>query len=351
MIQRADLGGAKAAGPAAAIAASSPATGPQRDTLQRLMQLSVGQAYQASVLAKLQDGTFLVRVADAQARMALPAGTSAGDSIVMTFAGKEPIPTFLLARSGSSTAANVSDAGRMISNLLQSLQGGPDIPHVSAAQPLLEDALPANVGKVAEALHHAVESSGAFYESHVAEWVQGRRPLEAIKQEPQARFTQDAPVPDVPEAAPDSAGAASATPAEVDARLVVRQEPSMHITPEAASMVGIQLHALEQRELQWQGQLWPGQELQWTVREESGGHGSAGSGEAAWSSSVRFELPSLGVVSASIHVQGSHARVSLKAHGEAAATALQANGSRLAASLEASGTFLDQLTVARDGDR
>ncbi|MBR8440581.1 flagellar hook-length control protein FliK, partial [Burkholderia cenocepacia] len=68
------------------------------------------------------------------------------------------------------------------------------------------DALAPPVAALRAALAQAVSESGLFYESHLAQWLAGQRPLAALMREPQARLaTALAPVdPEaVPHASPD----------------------------------------------------------------------------------------------------------------------------------------------------
>ncbi|MDK0999956.1 flagellar hook-length control protein FliK, partial [Burkholderia contaminans] len=56
------------------------------------------------------------------------------------------------------------------------------------------------VAALRAALAQAVSESGLFYESHLAQWLAGQRPLAALMREPQARLAA-APAPADPEAA------------------------------------------------------------------------------------------------------------------------------------------------------
>jgi len=60
---------------------------------------------------------------------------------------------------------------------------------------------------------------------------------------------------------------------------------------------------------------------------------------------VRFELPLLGTVSASIRLAGPHLQLYLRTDSDHAATALRSHGPRLAAALEATGSTLENLSV------
>ena len=71
-----------------------------------------------------------------------------------------------------------------------------------AAARVASDAPP--VAALRAALAQAVSESGLFYESHLAQWLAGQRPLAALMREPQARLTA-APVQPAPDAAQQDA--------------------------------------------------------------------------------------------------------------------------------------------------
>ena len=59
----------------------------REEVLHRLTQISLGQQLDADVQSKLSDGSFLVKIADATARMNLPSSTNVGDKISLTLIG------------------------------------------------------------------------------------------------------------------------------------------------------------------------------------------------------------------------------------------------------------------------
>jgi hypothetical protein len=124
-------------------------------------------------------------------------------------------------------------------------------------------------------------------------------------------------------------------------------------------MINLQLHAHEQQRVQWQGEAWPGQPLQWDVRREAreDGRGQEGQGqdggeqpgksEAAqvWRSGLRLRLPLLGKLSASVTLAGDQLSIQLQAADGASAETLRACAGRLQAAMEAAGAPLSSLTI------
>ncbi|HDR9731995.1 TPA: flagellar hook-length control protein FliK, partial [Burkholderia aenigmatica] len=58
----------------------------------------------------------------------------------------------------------------------------------SSAAAVHEAAAALPVAALRAALAQAVSESGLFYESHLAQWLAGQRPLAALMREPQARL-------------------------------------------------------------------------------------------------------------------------------------------------------------------
>lgn len=163
-------------------------------------------------------------------------------------------------------------------------------------------------------LSQTVSESGLFYEAHLAKWSRGVLSLETLMREPQARLAQDSP--DM-------------------ARLV-----ELDGMPEAAArMAGRQLQMLEGAPFLWQGLAWPGQTMQWLVREEGAGTGQDGAGEGAaeWVTELNLSLPRLGEVHAQLALAGDHLRLRLSAKSAATRSWLEDNLASLSKGFEANG--------------
>ncbi|MGI4847379.1 MAG: flagellar hook-length control protein FliK [Janthinobacterium lividum] len=390
----------------------------REDSLARLAQIATGREYTALVLAKLNDGQFLVKVADAEVRMVLPAGVKAGDDVKLIKVPDQSRPTFLLASTETGTGAvrtALSNTGRLIDTLLQSAQRQGVSDRVVGQTPLVAkpDSSGASATEIAHALKESLGSSGLFYESHVSEWASGARSLESLMREPQAAFARPNAVADaqarlaqnaasastaanagdtegqteagqaraatqsgqlapastttaygpsglplpgtsMPLAAPGQAAAAtSATQLAAGTQTDNLLQASVTSDPDAARLVSLQLGVMEQNRAAWQGELWAGQRLQWDVSEEVGEDGRSGRSDPeqqTWKSNVRFELPSLGAVSATLHLQGNQVRIQLRAADPGTVELLQQRGSSLASALDVAGSRLDQLTVRQDNE-
>ena len=354
---------------------------PRQAEFQRSLQGLIGKSMQGQVLARMGDGSYLVRVAGTPARMQLPAGAQPGTEIPLTLIGINPRPSFQIGnnrdqpasalltyadaeaepeaadlrgpqagaaqagtRASSTAATLLSRAPLTPANLLPALAGDTPAPELSTTARAISSVLSqaesvpgaplSLVGKtplmttpgaapaqVAQKLQEAVGSSGLFYESHVAEWAEGKRPLASLLLEPQM---QKAAQGDMAKTGTDLA---------------------------SAQLINLQLHTHEQARVQWQGEAWPGQKMQWDISQdapEGQQHaGSDGDEEAtAWRSNVRFQFPLLGDLAAHVVLQGGRVAIQLQAGSEASADTLRQHAARLEASLDAAGWPLSSLTIA-----
>lgn len=348
---------------------------PRQQAFQRALSTQLGQTMQAEVLSRLSDGSFVVRVADQTARMPLPPGAEPGQQVPLTLVALNPRPTFQLdtgkgpafaeaapappdgAHAGAGAQApgtpaalaylegkdaaalsrtsallaqtralaqvpagsvdggnaSISRTGQLLGEVIAAAQNaGSSAAAAIARAPLLAGASQ-DAGQIAAALKEGIDKSGLFYESHVAEWAQGARTLDALAAEPQAR----------------------GMPSPTD--------------PAAAQLINQQLGAQEQGRLMWQGQLTPGQPLEWEIerREENGADGGR-DGDAsggAWHSRLLLRFPGLGEVKAQLVLSGQQLHIRLDTLDADAHARLDAQRARLASALDAAGTPLATLAI------
>ena len=60
------------------------------------------------------------------------------------------------------------------------------------------------------------------------------------------------------------------------------------IDAESAQRINLQLQTLETNRVAWQGELWPGQKLEWEVSEDAPKSTAAPNEQSSWTSTVRF---------------------------------------------------------------
>ncbi len=409
MLPRADIAAVR---PVAYVEAPPPvgsSDDARQEVYHRLNQIAVGQQVPAKVLERLSDGSFLVRLANTSAKMSLPVGTKVGDDLAMTLVERQPRPTFLLGVSAdlksSDAPATLSSAARLIDRLLQSsLENGTSAALIGRMPVLPSPA--AGSTQVAAALQDAVDVSGLFYESHLAEWAAGSRSLATLLREPQAG--QIAGAPEQAGANPTETallrhlvqqwtgsgrsltdlmtqlqahtgnflqpGADAMTQqqaAESHLNKLIQQwngsghsltdlmQEAMHkplvdhvaqtVNPQSAQLINAQLNTLETQRFVWQGELWPGQKMEWEVSRDAPDSKPGQPEQESWQSAVKFELPTLGSVSATIHLVGERVSIFVRTNSDDSAALLRTHGAELADALGAAGSPLEALIVNQHG--
>ncbi len=339
-----------------------------------------GAQYQGKVLESLPNGRNLVRLGAHTLDIALPQQAKPGEVLRLTFVSASPRPTFILA--AAAPAVNISQSAQQVQALIRYVpvtaagpaaltpEGAPANPSASACPLVVNPAvlltpapggpataalgpamaavataggpvdgagatLAAHTSLVAQGvvadqhmaswlpvrLQQTVKESGLFYESHLGRWVQGEMALEAIQREPQARLAQ------VP--------AAAAKLPELE-----------HMPEEAARLASRQLNLLEGGPFVWMGPAWPGQLLEWQVRERRDGQAAVIEDGQAWQSRLRLTLPRLGEVAADLDIGAQGLSIRLGAATPASLAEMRAALPELAACLQAAELNLTRLKVA-----
>ena len=347
MVERIPSPGLGAPLPARPVAALERTGDPRLELFQRTLSTMLGSQLQAAVLSRLQDGSFMVRVAEMPVRMMLPPGTQPGTQLTMTVLAASPQPTFglgdatlqgtllplsagaaalaasvsaassrLLQAGGQAQGAELSPAARLLGQVLKSAAGAPPLATLNPATPLVPQGAP-DPAQLAAQLRQAVARSGLFYESHLAEWAEGKRPLAELMAEPQALKAPGTP------------------PTDASLSQLVNQQLATH----------------ESGQLVWQGQLAPGQQMRWEIGQEHRGQEHDGAApdhdtdHPGWHSGLRLRFPLLGDVEASLSLRGSRLHIELLAGAGTAAT-LRADAPRLQEALAAAGNELAALRIA-----
>lgn len=227
--------------------------------------------------------------------------------------------------------------------------------------------LPAGVtGQLARALSQALQGSGLFYESHLRDFTFGQRSLGQVRAEPQAHAGQDTPGRAVSAESAQARGGAETAPGQSGqssqpgqsgqasqttqaahtgqnagtqlAGALLALDPSTHV------LVRQQLETLANQTFAWQGEAWPGSDLEWEVQRRE--HPGTGPDEDHWATRLKLNLPGLGEVQARLSLSGSQLLMHLLAPGGAALMADHTD--LLRQRLGAQGLQLSQLTISRE---
>jgi hypothetical protein len=323
----------------------------------------------ARVEAALPGGRFHVRVDDLLLEMHLPEGFQTGDHLELEFVGAQPRPSFLLKTSPDGAPrqdVQLSASSRNLGEILKSVLPERTSGSTPASSTPIEEPVPllpsptADPARLAQALSGALGRSGLFYESHQAQWVVGERPVADLLHEPQGRLSPAASSPEraaAPAGSDSTTRAASAKAIGGQGIAAMPSKPagaeeskgaSNPVHPLTLPQVRSQLDALDTHQLVWQGQLWPGQHLQWRIGEP--GEGPAGDQEPQpWFTQLRLQLPRLGELTADLAVVGSSLRVRLTTADGSAQAAMDQGRTALAQSLSAAGIDMVSFKVAGNG--
>lgn len=263
---------------------------------------------------------------------AAPAEARKPPSPAAALLGKAPLtPASQLPELDPATPPpTLSPAARALTSVLAAAPSPSGTPVILNGKAPLVAAGPPQPAQLAHTLRDTLEHSGLFYESHVSDWVQGQRGLPQLMQEPQMQRAALA--------AETAAHAATAGPDLA-----------------AAQLINQQLHAHEQARVQWQGEAWPGQAMQWEIRreprEDQGrrqGEPDDGAPPQVWRSGVRFRFPLLGKVAATVTLVGGQVQIQVQTDTAASAGTLRAYAGRLELAMEAAGAPLSSLTIASE---
>lgn len=226
----------------------------------------------------------------------------------------------------SSAPTSLSSTGKFITQILQATQNQGEKLSIASQTPVVAAAIELkDTSATANKLQHQINTSGLFYESHVAEWAQGKRPINDIRAEPQSQISS----PD----ATTSNSASALNPVNKEMGQIIHQ----------------QLNILEQNVVRWQGELFPGQKIEWEIKKESQGERNQQDIEDVnWQSVVRFDLPNLGPVTATINLQSSNLGLSLRAEQSTTVSALKDHASELAIAMQVAGSPLMSFVVNKN---
>lgn len=311
---------------------------PQADTGQRL-PLQVGQQVRGEVLQNLENGRVMIQVAGQNLEALLPKGVRPGDGLNLFFVGNNP-PAFLLVRYGKGGDALVSETGRWVSTLLGMQNRSVPLQEGLGILKALLQGAPADPAQLEQQLARGLRESGLFYESHLARWFSGDYSLEDLLREPQGRLSaqlQQAQATALRQTAAEQMEAAF----KQRAGLLPEGAADARLMP----VIKEQLACLQTGQLLFQGELFPGQQMEWRVteREADGQHEQQ---DRPWETAISLALPGLGALEASLTLSGSRLSVQVAAGQPATVQLLDDGRQELADQLAAAGLDLQSLVVS-----
>lgn len=290
-----------------------------------LKMFQPGQQFRGDVLQSLGGGRFMIQVGGQALEVLLPKGTKSGDALNLFFVGEDP-PTFLLVRYGKGGDALVSQTGRWVSMLLgMQNQSAPLEEGLGILRTLLQGA-PSDPALLEQMLNKGLKESGLFYEAHLSRWFSGDYPLERLLQEPQGRLSM----------------------AQGNHELLDKASvPQEGNDPRTMTLVKEQLAALQTGQLLFQGELFPGQQMEWRIKDREG-RGRQQEQQNPWETDVTLNLPNLGKVKASLKLNGVRLDLELHVNREQTANLMGQEQGELHDQLLAAGLEPGSITVQHD---
>lgn len=360
----------------ARIAAEQPQNQPVA-SIQRLTDaltdLVPGQRIMAEIQALLPNGTYRATVAQRNVTLALPFSAKPGDTLELEVAESDGQLTlaFIANRTANNTNAastqesvptTLSPTGQLIGQLMignKEGEGQRAAPApLNGSQPLVLK-MPESGTELAPVLKQALTQSGMFYEAHQARWVAGEIPTDILKQEPQgklppAQIHHTTTIATATASTEPEVMSAPNAPSSATSHLISgnanEAKPGSIIPQEVTSLVRQQLDGLATNNFAWQGQIWPGQQMQWEIADNPKRQGSAEpSDDKEWQSRLKLALPSLGALDVTLRLQsGGKIALSVNADSDDTENRLRGNIERLQQQLSSAGLELVQINIEQD---
>lgn len=358
---------------------------PAQEISDKLSGLVAGQKVLAEIQSVLPNGTYRAVINQRNITLALPFSAKSGDSLELQVTENDgKLALAILSRTAGSSigghvtesvSATLSRAGQLISELFSGSpssslprQNGTTAVTLNGNQPIAS-APPNSAQDILPLLKQAITQSGMFYESHQAEWVEGRLPKMALLNEPQGKLSAPANFAtlqsDEPRANADSKiqpSPLSKTPdtgttqsLQVDvSKAQSTSAGTQLVAPQTQPLVQQQLEALATQNFSWQGQVWPGQEMRWEIDEDTSRHAQEGDDDPAerWTTRLHLTLPNLGDVTAQIRLKGNQITLALDSNSAVTRTLMRRSGTALLGQLNEAGLTLIALGIgaAADGE-
>lgn len=312
-----------------------------------------GQQLKGEVLSALGGGRFSVQIAGQTLEFALPKGVRRGDMIHLFFVTDEPHQTFLMARFGRTGDSRVSDTGRWLSGFLAEASG--QLP-AQAALRIFRTVMSepsADASLLGRMLQQGLRESGLFYESHLARWFGGDYRLEDILKEPQGQLSPRlAHLSDHAVVSAEDLVRASIRNGLTDVMEAVFKRAGTSMAHDGIAdqrsvpFVSEQISALQNGQIVFRGDLFPGQRLEWEVTEREAGRNNEGGRERSWETSVTITLPHLGSVTAQIALNGTRAVIKVHAEQSATVSILESGRARLVEQMEGAGLIPADMSIS-----
>lgn len=308
--------------------------------LQLAARMQLGERVFATVESLFANGDVLVRVQERAYRLALDRSVQPGNLLELELFSTKPAIRFSVVQTQPQAPVSLSGTARMVNQLRAEMPVPGTLAVEALAHHPAEDA-----GVAAENLQRVLDRSGLFYESHQAQWLEGKRSIAALLLEP-----QNARRPNTDQARESTNASANQHDTRVNTGHPSHDPSAGKPLPaQPASLVKHQLETIETGHVLMQLQVWDGQNMQWEITDQPHGQRGDDALVPAWRTSVKLDLPRLQHTCARLTLDKSGIQLSLHAQQEASAELMRREAPALRRALEAAGLRVLGIGVHHDG--
>lgn len=275
-------------------------------------RLVVGMQYIGKVLGVDSENITSVEIGDQIFRMKLPVLSEPGQTINLRYLGGDPKPTFMLLQSNPSSLlpSNVllSQAGKLVLEALSATAQFSGLNQVdgSGMAPLLTSVGSPQMSAIE--LQNTLRFSGLFYESHIANFIQGKRTIEQLRKELQNQK-------------------------DIDRLLIISK----------------QLDVLEKQQIQWAGMIWLKQHMKWTISRDDSSSSPELPEKKSCKSILELELPTLGKMVFHIVMNRERINIQIEVASQQSKKVVEVALPKLRNHFESYTNKLDNISVLKNG--
>ena len=282
------------------------------DHTSQAARLVAGMQYIGRVVGIDSENITSVEIGDQVFRMQLPETHQLGESINLRYLGADPKPTFMVLQPSPTSVlpSNVllSAAGKLVLEALSATAQFASLNQIDGSEmtPLLASA--ANPQMSAIELQNALRFSGLFYESHIANFIQGKRTIEQLRKE-------------------------------------IQNQKDVN----RSAIISKQLDVLEKQQIQWVGMIWPKQHMQWTISKDDGGSSPELPEEKSCKSTLELDLPALGRIIFHIVINRDRINIQIEVASRQSRQVVEGAVPKLRNHFESYTNKLDHISVLKNG--
>jgi flagellar hook-length control protein FliK len=283
-----------------------------KDPTTQATRLVVGMQYIGRVVGIDSENITSVEIGDQIFRMQLPGSHKLGDNINLRYLGADPKPTFMVLQPNPSSVlpSNVllSAAGKLVLEALSATAQFSNLNQIDGSDmaPLLASAGSPQMSAIE--LQNALRFSGLFYESHIANFVQGKRTIEQLRQE-------------------------------------IQNQKDVN----RSAIISKQLDVLEKQQIQWAGMIWPKQHMQWTISRDDSGSSPDLPEEKSCKSTLELDLPALGKIIFHIVMNRDRINIQIEVASRQSRQVVEGAVPKLRNHFDAYTNKLDHISVLKNG--